>query len=942
MIFARQGSHDGQSPYRRSERKLLRSGKAIAGRTWSGSIDPSDSLREQVVLMTCYIKKSLVVLILLMAGAAHSHAGDCSRRWFVMGGVEGSLRKVVASSKDEIWLSGRSSGLWHYDGDSLSRVLPETIRFGADALDVTGKGDIWIETHGSVGREQVLLHLKNGKEVHCSQTVECGWIQDIDMINEDEGWAVGNNGALLRCSAHNWEIVDTDYSNYLYDVEFLDASYGWIVGTEGFLGEYDGGEWKVIDQGLPSVNFRSVSIVRRGDVWVVGDKGTILHLSNGTWNSVDSPTRNNLHCIEMTGPEHGWIGSFSGEIAEYQDSRWRLCKSPVSGQINGLDVCQGNVWFVLRSGEVVRNLTKEVPQFRDGTIDYGLVYKGAVFSPHVVDLNGDGREDLYVETRDEEDLVYINRGNRFEKPVGGTGIERSRVSGFTAMLFSVSFGDYEGDGDIDCFMVDPHSREVFKLFLNDGAGNFMPRNRFVGTDRPDVEDNSWNSLKFVDFGGSPGSSIFFTSCAQYNGPINSSSIFNVGEDLLLEAQPTSIGNDVGFLAFTFGDLNDDGYVDAITMSTGEWCDLSAYINRRGVGFDRKPISVTNRPSDCYDATSLALADLNNDMMLDIIMVEQKGGLRILLQTGELEFTDHTRESGLDSLTVMSLYYPPAIGDLDNDGDLDIGYFPRLLDYREIGRIYQNDGHARFEDVSAVANIEDISGLPVFLDCDGDGDLDMYVAHESEAARKSSKLFVNLHDRKDFMGIDVRGARRDFFAIGATVKLFDEGHLGEHEYFRGMRIAGLGDNPLVTDSPGHVHFGAPDGKYDIEVTFPGGKKVVRRGVPSGCRVTIHEEEWPSRDLLVLRNAIDTFRAKEAVLANIMIFVLLSSLLAWVLKRAGGVLLRERALAFALFALLALVFFYLKYRWIDYGFFRRVGPSSGRGRHVVPRNLPAAID
>jgi hypothetical protein len=91
--------------------------------------------------------------------------------------------------------------------------------------------------------------------------------------------------------------------------------------------------------------------------------------------------------------------------------------------------------------------------------------------------------------------------------------------------------------------------------------------------------------------------------------------------------------------------------------------------------------------------------------------------------GKGHFQDVTKEAGLDKT-----FYGQgvAVGDYDNDGDLDL-YVTAIGG----GYLFRNDGKGHFEDVTKAANAQGPHGWltgTAFLDIDNDGDLDLFIAN----------------------------------------------------------------------------------------------------------------------------------------------------------------------------------------------------------------------
>jgi hypothetical protein len=132
---------------------------------------------------------------------------------------------------------------------------------------------------------------------------------------------------------------------------------------------------------------------------------------------------------------------------------------------------------------------------------------------------------------------------------------------------------------------------------------------------------------------------------------------------------------------------------------------------------------------------VALFDYDNDDDLDVFLVQ--GGQLDAVTTSrlfrsdvvqgadsrkQLRFTDVTEKSGLSR---HAYGMGTAVGDYDNDGDLDLfvtAFGPDAL--------YQNLGNGRFADVTEAAGVSDPlwTTSAAFLDYDRDGDLDLYAAN----------------------------------------------------------------------------------------------------------------------------------------------------------------------------------------------------------------------
>lgn len=139
------------------------------------------------------------------------------------------------------------------------------------------------------------------------------------------------------------------------------------------------------------------------------------------------------------------------------------------------------------------------------------------------------------------------------------------------------------------------------------------------------------------------------------------------------------------------------------------------------------------------AQPLAWADYDMDGDLDLF-VGFRGGANRLYRNDSGQFVDVAADVGLaDEEETRAA----AWGDFDGDGDLDL-YVGFAADTGKPNRLYRNDpvegGGRRFTDVAAEAGVWETGTTrqPVWVDYDGDGDMDLFVAFRD----KPNRLYRN--------------------------------------------------------------------------------------------------------------------------------------------------------------------------------------------------------
>ena len=115
----------------------------------------------------------------------------------------------------------------------------------------------------------------------------------------------------------------------------------------------------------------------------------------------------------------------------------------------------------------------------------------------------------------------------------------------------------------------------------------------------------------------------------------------------------------------------------------------------------------------------------------------------LVEKGRLHFDDVTDEAGVGE---ASFGMGSAVGDYDNDGDLDL-YVTNFGS----NVLYRNNGNGTFTDVTAQAHVDDPrwSASAAFLDYDRDGDLDLFVTNYVDFTVRGNRKCKNALGERDY-------------------------------------------------------------------------------------------------------------------------------------------------------------------------------------------------
>lgn len=128
----------------------------------------------------------------------------------------------------------------------------------------------------------------------------------------------------------------------------------------------------------------------------------------------------------------------------------------------------------------------------------------------------------------------------------------------------------------------------------------------------------------------------------------------------------------------------------------------------------------------------SLGDINNDGNIDIVDTHHQHSISIYLNNGDETFNDFTEDSGVANETSRYDRHGIAIGDYDNDGNLDffIGLGSASGTGKDYSQLWKGDGTGYFTDVASDSGIQ-LLGIrdSKWFDYNNDGYLDLSLSFE---------------------------------------------------------------------------------------------------------------------------------------------------------------------------------------------------------------------
>ena len=445
-------------------------------------------------------------------------------------------------------------------------------------------------------------------------------------------------------------------------------------------------------------------------------------------------------------------------------------------------------------------------QFEDVTRTAGVRHREYGMGACAADYDNDDRVDLYV-TNFGPNVLYHNDGQGVFSDV------TSRAGVGSALLgASCAFADIDTDGDVDLFVtnyVDPDSSKICgdararaycrpdvysgvpsTLYRNNGDGTFTDVTRASGLDRA---DGKGLGVVFTDYDGDGRADLFVAN--------------DLTRNFLYHNEGKGVFKEVGLPAGVA--VASDGRV------------------RAGMGTDA--------------------GDYDGDGRVDIVVTNFESETHSLFRNlGGGLFSDATFESGLGPATLPFLGFGVAFLDYDNDADLDLavanghvldnaGLFRSTSHYAQRNLLLRNDGKARFVEVGRQSgsgfSLEKVSRTLVAGDVDNDGDLDLLVSNNGQAA----DLLRNEGDGRigNALLVRLRGQESNRDAIGALVTATVGGRRLVREVRAGASYLGQHDLRV------HFGLGRATSVDRLEVRWPNGRIETVQSVAARQVVTMSE-------------------------------------------------------------------------------------------------------
>ncbi len=532
-------------------------------------------------------------------------------------------------------------------------------------------------------------------------------------------------------------------------------------------------------------------------------------------------------------------------------------------------------------------------------IDNEFVYNGSGVA--LGDLDGDGLDDIFLAGNQANNALYLNRGQlKFEDITGASGIGKP-----DSLLWSsgVSLVDLNLDGRLDVYVCNTFYRDSLHrrnlLYINKGnGGDGIPRFEEAAAAYGIADDSYSSHAQFFDY-DNDGDLDLFIGVNRIEG-INPSQFRpqdddgtsqsrdrlyrNDWNDSLGRPDFTNVSEEAGIIHHGYShstlihDFNKDGWMDIYVANDFFSNDL-VYINNQDGTF-------TNRAGEIFKHFSLSsmgsdLADINNDGELDLFTTEMQPyyNKRKKLFQGpssydkeiftrrydyEYQYARNTLQisNGTDPQTGLPVFseagmfaglqetdwsWAPLFADYDNDGWQDLiitNGFPKDVTDRDFGDFrvtanrlvskeqliaaipeikipnfaFRNKGDMSFEDVTEPwgLNFGTFSNGAAYGDLDQDGDLDLVINNLNDKATLLENHSAEQHPELHYLRIHLKGPEQNRAGYGSLVSVYQGGHVQKLRLLSGRGYLSKPESTL------HYGLGSATQADSVLIEWPDGR------------------------------------------------------------------------------------------------------------------------
>jgi len=487
-------------------------------------------------------------------------------------------------------------------------------------------------------------------------------------------------------------------------------------------------------------------------------------------------------------------------------------------------------------------------KFKDVTEAAGVSTTRWCTGVAVHDFNQDGLDDIYVCTASpklnetSDNFLFINKGSKDGTPIFE---DMAKAAGLLGHAYSTqaAFLDYDLDGDVDMYLVtnslenyaknNPvgqnekgEGRSQDKLYRNDSDSKGL---RFTDVSKEaGILTEGWGlgiTVSDINQDGYP--DIYIANDYLSNDHLyinNGNGTFsNKIKEFFTHTEFNGMGTDVA-------DINNDGRNDILSVDMLPDDNLRKKSMFSNIGYSKFKLNRKQKYLDQYMRNVLQLNNGNNTFS-DIGCL---AGIHETDWSWSALMADLDNDGWRDILITNG--YKKDVTDLDfvnySNSAVQFGtgeskYAKMILEVNKLegvyksNFVYKNNGDLTFSDSTKAWGLSDpgYSNGAAYVDLDKDGDLDLVTNNLNAPASIYKNNCRELNPSRNFVNISLHGTEKNKSAIGAKVRLYNDGKL---QYAENVSQRGFKSSMGI-----QIHFGLGNHTTidSIQIIWPSGRQQV---------------------------------------------------------------------------------------------------------------------
>ena len=552
-------------------------------------------------------------------------------------------------------------------------------------------------------------------------------------------------GFLVKAQTpHSWHKINVPLYSDFKKIQFISQDTAFISGKQLLL--YDGHSFKAFEP-KPPIDINIAFAVNSHCIYIADNtayQNSILYRWDGKeWKALDHPMANNIQDMYFTDPLNGVLVGY-GEIIRMVNGEWETLTPPNNRSLsqcipvhNGIMVLSHNKGIFVYSKEwkPIKNsfFTQHINHIHHTIYAWGNDFLGIIKNDSLIKISNDAiwnRINTLTQTPDSTLIGVGINGLMIQFRDGKiTPFKNSFTQTWNDMAYHNGLWCVGDEGSILTDIETPNQN-------TESLWKGFKQLTFNSTAK--IIDDEYGVIA-ADFDNDGWTDIF--TCGLFEQEhlyMNHKNMVFVEKKHALRqsGNPNDDFKELN-LGACAGDLDNDGYTDLYL------CTLNGknkiYKNINGKYFVDYSVN-TGGTGKSDDRTNAAImGDIDNDGDLDIFITNEYSTNRLFINNGAGIFKEITHKAGLESIEGGN---SATFGDIDNDGDIDL----YVTNWSSENKLYQNQyaqtGKIRFIDITQSSHTGGLayakSNAAVFSDLDNDGDLDLFVSNR----KLSNKLYIN--------------------------------------------------------------------------------------------------------------------------------------------------------------------------------------------------------